>query len=135
MPEIKTVHKGEMLFESRMGNHALAIDVPEGMGGRDRGPQPPQLFIASLGSCVAALVADYCNHHDISAEGLEVTVSFDKAEHPTHLTNIRALVMLPHADLGQGHRETVLRRVAEHCPVHETLCAGERMDFDIRGRD
>lgn len=47
MATITTAYRGEMSFETTLGNHRLTIDVPEGMGGRDRGPTPPELFIAS----------------------------------------------------------------------------------------
>jgi uncharacterized OsmC-like protein len=40
-----------MSFETTLGNHRLLIDVPASMGGKDRGPTPPELFVASLGSC------------------------------------------------------------------------------------
>ena len=47
MAKITTYYKGDMLFESKLGNHSVIIDVPAGMGGQDRGPTPPELFIAS----------------------------------------------------------------------------------------
>ena len=50
MAKITTYYKGDMLFESKLGTHSIIIDVPAGMGGTDRGPTPPELFIASLGS-------------------------------------------------------------------------------------
>ena len=46
MGKISTYYKGDMLFESEMGNHKLVIDVPPAMGGRDRGPTPPEVFVA-----------------------------------------------------------------------------------------
>ena len=57
MAKITTYYKGDMLFESKLGAHSVIIDVPAGMGGKDRGPTPPEIFIASLGSCVGAFVA------------------------------------------------------------------------------
>ena len=46
MPEITVNHKGEMEFETKIGNHKLTIDIPPENNGKDRGPTPPQLFIA-----------------------------------------------------------------------------------------
>ena len=54
MTTITTRYKSEMLFETQVGRHTLIIDVPEQMGGKDRGPMPPQRFIASLGSCAGS---------------------------------------------------------------------------------
>jgi uncharacterized OsmC-like protein len=43
-----------MRFESKLGNHSLLIHAPPTMGGTDQEPQPSDLFIAALGSCIAA---------------------------------------------------------------------------------
>lgn len=119
MAKITTDYKGDMLFESKIGNHSVIIDVPPDMGGTDRGPTPPQLFVASLGSCIAAFVANYCNNTGIDATDMTVDVTFDKVEDPTRLVNIKVHVNLPHGDYKR--REKALLRVAEHCPVHETI--------------
>ena len=129
MGKITTVYKGDMLFESQCGKHIITIDVPGGMGGSDRGPTPPDVFIASLGSCVAAFVANYCNQTGIDATDLSVDVLFDKADDPTRLTNIAVNILLPNATC--KHRRKALKRVAEHCPVHETIGTMEDVDMKI----
>ena len=83
MPEITAKHMGDMKFETQIGNHKLIIDVPPEMQGKDRGPTPPQLFIASLASCIGIFAASYCNNAGINAEDLSVTLSFDKLTEPT----------------------------------------------------
>ena len=72
MATITTTHKGEMLFESKIGRHAITMDVPPDMGGADRAPTPPQFFVASLGACVAAFLASYCQQSGIDATDLSV---------------------------------------------------------------
>lgn len=69
-----------MLFETTLCKHTILMDVPAAMGGADRAATPPQVFVASIGACVAALVADYCRHHDLDLTGLQVEVDFDKAD-------------------------------------------------------
>lgn len=129
MGTISTQYKGDMLFETTLGSHTLTIDVPAGMGGKNRGPTPPDVFIASLGACVGAFVANYCNKADLDARDMTVDVSFDKAEEPTRLTNISVKITLPHTAC--ENRERALRRVAEHCPVHETIATLEGIEFKI----
>lgn len=131
MTTITTRYKGEMLFETQVGRHTLTIDVPEQMGGKDRGPMPPQLFIASLGSCVGALVASYCERHGMDTRDMSVNVDFEKADHPARLKNIKVTVSLPHADCSEQCRRDALLRVAEHCPVHETIETLKDIEFDI----
>jgi len=135
MATITTYYHGDMKFETTMGNHKLIIDVPEGMGGKDRGPQPPQLFIASIGSCVAALIAEYCNSHDTDASDMRVDISFDKEPNPTRLTNIKVKVTMPHVDCDDKRREAALKRVAHHCPVHKTIETMDNVEFEIVGQE
>ena len=129
MATITTKYLGDMLFETAMGNHKLTIDVPDVMGGSDRGPQPPQIFIASLGSCVAALVTEYAERKGLDTSGLTVGVDFEKASAPTRLTNIKIHINMPNATCSD--REGAIRKVAEHCPVHETMVTLEGIEFEI----
>jgi uncharacterized OsmC-like protein len=131
MNTISTYHKGDMLFETQLGTHHVLIDVPPSMGGTDRGPTPPEFFVASLGSCVAALVANYCNSVGLDAADLSVDVTFDKAEDPTRLTNVKVVIHLPHAEV--NGRERAILRVAERCPVHETICSLGGVDIALNG--
>ncbi len=133
MGKITTVYKGDMLFESQLGNHTVTIDVPASMGGQDRGPTPPELFVASLGSCVGAFVAQYCGRSGIDAEDMTVDVTFDKVENPTRLVNLKVRVDLPHGQCAD--RQAAIHRVAEHCPVHETILTLQGIDIDIVGQD
>ncbi|MBK8047581.1 MAG: OsmC family protein [Anaerolineales bacterium] len=133
MGKITTFYKGDMLFESKLGNHSILIDVPANMGGSDRAPTPPELFVASLGSCVGAFVAHYCNNAGIDTRDMSVDVSFDKVEDPTRLTNVKITVKMPHGACGR--RKEALRRVAEHCPVHETINTIEGVEFELLGSE
>ncbi|MBN1878351.1 MAG: OsmC family protein [Anaerolineae bacterium] len=132
MAKITTHYKGDMLFESKIGKHSVIIDVPESMGGSDRGPMPPQLFVASLGSCIAAFVAQYCEKNGIDDTGMTVAVSFDKADDPTRLVNLKATVNLPNGDCAK--RVKAIERVAEHCPVHMTIETMAGLDIEILGK-
>lgn len=132
MATITTIYKGGMLFESKVGKHTVTIDVPPDMGGVDRAPTPPQFFVVSLGSCVAAFIATYCQQTGIDATDLAVDVAFDKVENPTRLSNLKISVKLPHADCQA--RKNALLRVAQHCPVHETIDTLEGIQIEILDR-
>ena len=133
MGKITTTYKGDMLFESKMGNHTLLIAGPAIMGGKDRNPTPPQLFIASLGSCVGAFVADYCGRAGIDTREMTVDVSFNKVENPTRLVDLKVIINLPHGDCTK--REKALLRVAEHCPVHETITTLQGIEIVVANRN
>lgn len=133
MATITTHYKGDMLFETTAGNHTVTIDVPDTMGGSDRGIQPPQLFIASLGSCIGAFVAQYAERAGMDTSGMTVDLHFDKAPDPTRLVNLKATVKLPNADCSQ--RINAMQKVAEHCPVHATIRTMEELEIEFLGKD
>lgn len=131
MGVITTTYLGEMQFESQLGDHKILINGPDEWGGKNLGPAPPQLFMASIGSCVGVLVTHFCDTHDLDASGLSVVVEYDVADHPIHFNNIRVTVNLPHAHCDDACTKKALAHVAEHCPVHETIVASEEITFNI----
>jgi putative redox protein len=133
MATITTSFKGDMLFETKIGNHTLLADVPASMGGKDRAPTPPELFIMSLGTCIAAFVANYCGKSGVDAEDMTVDVNFDKADDPTRLINIKVVIKMPKATCKD--RQAAIRRVAEHCPVHETIVTIDDISFEILDKE
>lgn len=104
-----------MSFDTVWGHHRLSIGMSTALGGKGRGPTPPELFIASLGSYVAVMVASYCERMGLDAKGLVVDVSFEEATEPTRLVNLTVTVRLPNAECGE--RREAIRRTAQHCPV------------------
>lgn len=129
MPEITVKHVGDMAFETHIGNHTLTIDLPPENNGKDRGPTPPQLFIASLSSCIAIFAASYCNNAGINSEGLSVTLSYDKLTKPSLLGNFKATITLPKGDV--GNKEKALIRAAEHCLIHETIRSSPDIEITL----
>lgn len=129
MSRITTTYRGDMSFETVLGSHRLVIDVPASMGGKDRAPTPSELFVASIGSCVGAFVASYCERTGLDSRDMTVDVHFQRTQDPTRLTDLSVVVNLPHARCDA--REEAIRRVAEHCPVHETIVTMPRIDFEI----
>ena len=119
MAEVTVKHAGDMKFETTIGNHHLIIDVPPEMNGKDRGLTPPQLFVASLASCIAVFAASYCNNTGIDADGLSVSLSYDKLTTPTRLGNFKAVISVPHGNVGDKAKSVI--RAAQHCPIHETI--------------
>jgi len=129
MPEIVVKHKGDMEFETQIGNHTLTIDIPPENNGKDRGPTPPQLFIASLSSCIAVFVASYCNNVGINAEGLSVTLAYDKLTKPSCLGNLKAVIRIPEGDVGK--KEKAVMRAAELCLIQETIRLSPEVELTL----
>ena len=115
-----------------MGRHTLTADVPAGMGGRDRAPIPSQFFVASLGSCIGAFVLQYCEQHKINDEGMWIEISYDRADDPTRLVNLKASVMLPNADCGR--HLVVSESILKYCPVYATIRTMQSLEVELLGK-
>jgi putative redox protein len=132
MATITTTYKGRMLFETEIGEHTVVTDVPLSMGGADRAPFALDLFVATLGACISSFVAQYCERNGIDDTGMAVDMSFDKVPNPVRIINMKATVKLPNGDPGQ--RREAIERVAEHCPVHETIRAWQGLQIQVLGK-
>jgi uncharacterized OsmC-like protein len=58
-------------------------------------------------------------------------VTFDKVEDPARLTNVQVLIHLPNGNV--NGREKAILRVAERCPVHETICTMDTVKISLNG--
>jgi uncharacterized OsmC-like protein len=134
MATVSAIFKGDMEFEAIMGEHRLTVDVSESRGGKGRGPRSTQLFAASLASCAAVFVAIYCERNGLDTTGLSVDLNYQEDDQePTSLVDLEVVVNLPNTDVGD--RKEAIRRVAEHCPVHETVeYSLKTIGFEIRDR-
>jgi uncharacterized OsmC-like protein len=121
-----------MLFATEVGGQRITTDVTPPMGGKGRAPTPPDLFVVSLGACVAAFVAHYCEQQGIDTRELWVETAFEKNEQPAFLTNFKVDVHLPYADCGD--RMAAVKRVADHCIIEETLQHFQNVQFQIHDK-
>ncbi|MGD2165112.1 MAG: OsmC family protein [Anaerolineae bacterium] len=127
MTKITAQLHGQSLFQTQLGDHVIHTD-PSGI----EAPSPPEVLVASLGACVGILVSDYCERVGIDTEGLTVDVEYGKASNPYRLANFEVTINLPKGDV--NGRERAILRVAEHCPVHQTMRTLEGADIRINGK-
>ena len=127
MGKIEVEYLGNMLFESKVGNHTVKIDVPDTMGGKDRALTPPQFMLMSLASCAAAFAAKYCGTAGLDATGMKVTLDFEKVE--GKFTDFKVKVSLPNAT-DEKRKQAIFNSVT-HCPVKESFEAYKGVDIEI----
>jgi len=110
---------GGMKFSAQCGKHAITIDLPLGQGGSDSGPTPPDIFLASLASCVGVYVAGFCKNHSLNAAGMKITIRAEKVQNPGRLDQFAIDISLPNVVVGDK-RDAVLA-VARKCLIHNTI--------------
>lgn len=126
MTKVTTHLNGNSLFQTELGDHIVITDP----SGREA-PSPPEILVASLGACVGILVRDYCERSGIDATGLTVDVEYGKASNPYRLADFKVDINLPNGRV--NGRSGAIIRVAEHCPVHQTMCTLEGADIRVNG--
>src|SRR5689334_17988561 len=128
--EIRVEHLGGVQFEIRARQHTIASDQPAENGGFDEGMTPPELFLASLGSCAGFYAAQYLRKHRLATEGTIVRVAADKATDPARLDNLRIDLEIPR-ELSQQDLEGVEEAV-RHCLIHNTLLHPPKISIDVK---
>lgn len=123
---------GSIPFQTQIqaGKHVFLTDEPESSGGKDSGPNPHDLLLASLGSCTAITLRMYALRKNWPVEKIEVKVSHEEKE--------ESAIIIPEADQkpseqldlkitlsGSLSPEQVnrMKEIAQKCPMHKILVA------------
>lgn len=117
--EVSVEHLGAVKFEIKARKHVIASDQPPEDGGFDEGMTPPELLLASLGSCAAYYAAMYLRKHKLAEQGTKVRVTAEKRRDPARLDDFRIFVDVP-AGLDAEHLAG-LERAVHRCVIHNTL--------------
>ena len=119
MNEMTARHQGGDQFEIDVRGHRVIVDQPTGVGGKDLGPTPTELFIAGIASRVGFYAERFLRRHSLPVEGLEVRCEFKMDPEAARVSSVRLRVMVP-AFLEEKHRRALLA-VVDHCTVHNSL--------------
>jgi uncharacterized OsmC-like protein len=127
--EVVINHLGDVQFEVKARNHTVYCDQPVDAGGYDEGMTPPEFFLASLGACAGYYAAQYAKAHGLTAKGMRVRVTAEKAKAPARLDDLKIFVEYP-APLDPRHREGFLQAVHK-CLIHNTLLTPPKITTEI----
>src|SRR5271170_5715261 len=114
--EINLDHLGAVQFEIKARSHTIISDQPASNGGFDEGMTPPELLLASLGSCVAYYAAEYLKRRHIAGQGTKVRVTAEKVKNPARMDNFHIELEAPSA-LSEQDREGMLAAM-QRCLIH-----------------
>jgi putative redox protein len=128
--EVMIEHLGALQFEIKTRGHSIVSDQPRESGGFDEGMTPPELLLASLGSCAAYYAADYLRRHKLAAEGTRVRIVAEKEKNPARVDNFRIEIDVP-VGLSEAHQQGVEDAV-HRCLIHNTLLHPPKIEFLVR---
>jgi uncharacterized OsmC-like protein len=127
--EVKITHLDRVKFAIQSRSHTIVCDQPADNGGEDSGMTPPELLLASLGSCAAFYAVQYLKTRNLAESGVEVTVTAEKLKQPARLGNFRVHVVCP-VSLTEAHTEGLMRSV-HHCLIHNTLLTPSEIEVEL----
>jgi uncharacterized OsmC-like protein len=127
--EVKVTHLDHLKFAIHSRLHSIVCDQPTGNGGEDSGMTPPELMLASLGSCAAFYAVQYLKARNLADAGVEVSITAEKLKQPARLGDFHIQVTCPVA-LTEEHTEGLLRSV-HHCLIHQTLLSPPTVKIEL----
>lgn len=114
---IKHLERTQFAIQAR--SHTILCDQPVENQGDDTGMTPPELMLASLGSCAAFYAMQYLKARNLADTGVEVSVTADKLMQPPRLGNFQVNVVCP-VPLTEDENAGMMRAV-HRCLIHNTL--------------
>jgi len=127
--EVKVSQIEGVRFDIQARSHKIVSDQPSENGGADSGMTPPELLLASLGSCAAFYAAEYLRTRKLAQSGVEVSVTAEKLKQPARLGNFHIQVTSP-VSLTAEQTESMMRCV-HSCLVHNTLLSPPEIKIEI----
>jgi putative redox protein len=114
--------------EVTVGEHRLTADEPAALGGGDRGPNPYELLLASLGTCTSMTLQMYAQRKQWPLEGVTVRLRIDRI-HAADCADCEAIEgkvdridrEIELAGPLDDEQRAALLAIADKCPVHRTL--------------
>ncbi|MDD5019718.1 MAG: OsmC family protein [Candidatus Omnitrophica bacterium] len=129
MNTLTVTYKNGIQFEAATERHKVLVDLPVDKGGRDEGMSPPELFIASLGTCIGVYVVRYCQNAKIDAQECSISLDWRLSDDKRSIAAVEAKIHLPHAE--PGPRARAVLEAARSCLIHNTLHGDLNIDVSL----
>jgi len=135
-----TVHVSwvkEMVFDAGVGGHHVIIDAATEHGGREEGPLPKPLMLASLGGCTGMDVISILHKMKVFPEAFDIKIVAEEAEeHPKVYTHIRIGYVFCGRDLPKDKLQRAVD-LSQHkyCGVSAMLRQAAEISYEIEIRE
>jgi len=107
-------------------SHSWIVDEPPELDGEDLGPNPFELMLGALGSCMVITLAHHAAQGKIPLERLRVDVEGHRDEQMVFHATVTVRSDLSEKDTAR------LAQYAERCPVHKFLEKGMDIQTEFR---
>jgi len=120
-------------------SHELLADEPTSVeGGKDKGPDPYDYLLMSLGSCTLMTIKMYVNHKGWKLDDAYMELRHNKrhdqdcenCEDPKSKIDVIEKEVIIEGDLSEEQLERILD-ISQKCPVHRTLIGDIKIESSI----
>jgi len=126
MYRVEVKHIKDYAFQAKSGGQEFSIDAKA----KD-GISPPDVLLASLGSCLGVYIRKYAEGAKLALENFSITVEAEfSKEPPMCFKMINVSLDLKGAALDE-RRKSALLEFIKNCPVHNTLKGNPAVEVKI----
>lgn len=127
--ELTVTYLGGVQFEAEARGHKIYSDQPAENHGFDEGMTPPELLLASVGTCAGYYAAEYLNRMKLPASELRIRVNAEKAKNPARLAKLVITVETPGVD--DPEQIEGVRKAVGKCMVKNTLAMPPEISIEM----
>lgn len=133
MTMMKVTFPGGAAVDAHFKGHSIHTDQLAENGGGNTGPQPFDLFLASVATCAGLYVLRFCEKRGFSADQLAVTLEPVRDPEGKRVATIRIEVHLPQGFPDKYH--AAILRAIDQCAVKRHIVDPPAFDVRIAGSD
>lgn len=126
MYHVEITNLGNYSFKARSKDAEFVVDI------KGNGMTPPDVLLASLGSCMGVYLEKYADGMNLKIPAFTINLNAELSkEAPVCFRKINVQVDLGGVTLDERHKKG-LAQFLDNCPVHETLKNNPEITLDIK---
>ena len=125
---------GDMAFEAIVNHHSIVFDAAPEVGGKNTGPRPKPMLMASLAGCTGMDVISILKKMQVEVTAFHVKVEGTLTEeHPKHYTAIHLIYEFTGNQLPVDKIKRAIELSQEkYCGVSATLKKAVDLSYEIK---
>jgi putative redox protein len=125
---------GDMAFEALIDKHRILFDASPSAGGKDAGPRPKPMLMASLAGCTGMDVVSILKKMKVEMTGFNLKVEGEITdEHPKQFTSMHLIYEFTGKNLPLNKIKHAIELSQEkYCGVSATLKKAVHITYDIK---
>jgi ribosomal protein S12 methylthiotransferase accessory factor len=127
MSTMQITFPGGVAVDANFRGFTVHTDQRVDHGGADTGPEPFEMFLASLGTCAGLFALRFCQKREIDSKGLGLTLTTEKDETGTRVGTVRMILQLPEG-FPEKYRDAIVR-AADQCAVKRHIVEPPRFEI------